>query len=141
MPHRVDLIRPCTAPSETRDAAACGTVHCSVSAGRSGDMLLAPLLVLTLASNDAIHDARVMVKRLAYEHFVDWARKHPDELCPRSVDDVLAYADFDRDPWGSEFRMYCGDDVPEPARRDFVAFSSAGPDRAHGTVDDVQSWE
>ena len=42
-----------------------------------------------------------------------------------------------KDPWGKDFILKC----PGSNDTDGADVSSAGPDKAEGTADDVKSWE
>ena len=60
--------------------------------------------------------------------------------CPRSLDELVAQKYLQKgmkDPWGKDFIMRC----PGTNDTDGADVSSAGPDKAEGTADDVKSWE
>ena len=60
--------------------------------------------------------------------------------CPRSLDELVAQKYLQKgmkDPWGKDFVMRC----PGTNDTDGADVSSAGPDKAEGTADDVKSWE
>ena len=60
--------------------------------------------------------------------------------CPRSLDELVAQKYLQKgmkDPWGKDFIMRC----PGTNDTDGADVSSAGPDKAEGTADDIKSWE
>jgi general secretion pathway protein G len=60
--------------------------------------------------------------------------------CPRSLDELVAQKYLQKgmkDPWGKDFILRC----PGTNDTDGADVSSAGPDKAEGTADDVKSWE
>ena len=86
---------------------------------------------------------KAIVKKYAYEGFVDWARKNPTKGCPGTIDEiseVMARADS-KDVWGRQLIMFCGDNLPPAAAKDGFAVMSLGPDGQQGTKDDLKSWE
>ncbi|HTR50766.1 MAG TPA: hypothetical protein VMJ10_08680 [Kofleriaceae bacterium] len=84
--------------------------------------------------------AEITVRELATEAYPMWSRDHASEECPRSLGDLASYrTDRDlRDPWGHEYRMYCGSNLPAGAIG--FAVSSDGEDGIEGTADDIKSW-
>jgi hypothetical protein len=87
--------------------------------------------------------ARVRIQQLVHEGYLLWTTRHADTPCPTSLDEIAAMTSSrgTRDPWDTPLQMYCGADLPEPARAHGFAVSSAGADRTHGTADDVRSWD
>lgn len=75
--------------------------------------------------------------RLAHIKWSRWS----GTPCPDSVLALERYADgsVDRDGWGNQVKILCGDDVPREAGAPF-AVVSAGPDGRFGTRDDINSW-
>jgi general secretion pathway protein G len=60
--------------------------------------------------------------------------------CPRSLDELVSQKYLKKglkDPWGKDFIYRC----PGTNDTDGADVSSAGPDKAEGTADDVKSWE
>jgi general secretion pathway protein G len=61
--------------------------------------------------------------------------------CPKGLDDLVAQKYVARasakDPWGKEFTLRC----PGQNDTDGADITSAGPDKADGTADDIKSWE
>ncbi|MEA2698839.1 MAG: ral secretion pathway protein [Myxococcales bacterium] len=60
--------------------------------------------------------------------------------CPRSLEELVAQKYLQKgmkDPWGKDFILRC----PGTNDTDGADVSSAGPDKAEGTADDVKSWE
>jgi hypothetical protein len=86
--------------------------------------------------------AKMTVQKIAFEAYPQWAATHPDKACPASIDDLkdaLGSETSLTDPWGHPYKMLCGANLPKGARG--FAVSSAGPDGADGTADDIKSWE
>lgn len=61
--------------------------------------------------------------------------QHANGTCPSSIAWVT-WGVTKVDPWGQGFRLHCGPHLPGA-----VAVSSAGPDRRHGTADDLYSHQ
>jgi general secretion pathway protein G len=60
--------------------------------------------------------------------------------CPRSIEELVAQKYLQKgmkDPWGKDFILKC----PGTNDTDGADVSSAGPDKAEGTADDIKSWE
>ncbi len=87
--------------------------------------------------------ARTVSKQLANEAYTMWARNNPSKGCPAGWEELIKdeYTNLKeaKDPWGNEYVMYCGENVPEGARG--FAVMSAGADGKSGTDDDIKSWE
>jgi prepilin-type N-terminal cleavage/methylation domain-containing protein len=86
---------------------------------------------------------KAIVKKYVYEGFVDWARKNPTKGCPGSLMEVaeeMGRPDS-KDAWGRELIMFCGDNLPPGATKDFFAVMSVGADGQPNTKDDIKSWE
>ena len=68
-----------------------------------------------------------------------WALK-ASETCPSGLADLQNYRNKkgDKDPWGQDWTMKCGDQAPEGV--DFGVVS-VGPDKKEGTEDDIKSWD
>ena len=81
--------------------------------------------------------ARMAVKMYADRDYVQWAMTHR-EPCPGSIVELAGTPDV-QDPWGNDYRMYCGPTAPTPA----IAFGAAslGEDEHENTRDDIRSWE
>ncbi len=77
-------------------------------------------------------EARYVVKRYALEAFPAWVVEHPDTACPRLLAELNPYAGRGDtvDPWGLPYQHFC------PTSTTFRVMS-AGPDRIHGTYDDI----
>jgi general secretion pathway protein G len=61
--------------------------------------------------------------------------------CPKSMEELVGQKYIAKpaakDPWGKEYTMRC----PGTHDTDVPDVSSAGPDKADGTADDIKSWE
>jgi eukaryotic-like serine/threonine-protein kinase len=71
--------------------------------------------------------------KVVLAQFAAWARTHAGAPCP-DADDLGAPVN---DPWGRPIAVTCTD---QPANHTIGAIS-AGPDGAHGTSDDIASWQ
>ena len=93
---------------------------------------------------DSFKKARTKTARLMTQDYVSaygrWVADNPSESCPDGLADLKEYRNKkdDKDPWGNEFVMLCGDDAPEDV--DFGVMSM-GADGKDGTDDDVHSWD
>jgi len=89
------------------------------------------------------HDSERRIARLAVHQYADqdypaWEVEHPGAQCPENLAAISKSPDGDVDPWGTDYKMYCGTTAP----RDDVAFGAAsfGEDRREATTDDIRSW-
>ena len=85
--------------------------------------------------------ARATGEKFAFEAYPSWALAHPERACPDGLEDLNEYMNNRdiRDPWGHDFVMRCGRDLPAGARG--IAILSAGEDGELGTCDDIESWD
>lgn len=83
---------------------------------------------------------KILVDKFAGQGYVQW-QLQSGENCPNSLDDVAKYVGKKdaKDPYKTPMQMVCGEDAPEDANGFGVV--SAGPDKKHGTSDDIKSWE
>jgi type II secretory pathway pseudopilin PulG len=81
--------------------------------------------------------ARLAVKGYAERDFPQWSLAH-HERCPGSLVEVAGSPDIE-DPWGTDYKMYCGATAPKQD----VAFGAAsfGEDKQENTPDDIRSWD
>ncbi|MFN0248047.1 MAG: hypothetical protein ACKV2T_14245 [Kofleriaceae bacterium] len=79
-----------------------------------------------------INAAREIARRYAIEGFPAWVVTHPDGPCPPQLAELNVFVDRidTSDPWGLPFQSYCH------SGNTFLVVS-AGPDRTHGTYDDI----
>lgn len=84
--------------------------------------------------------AGATVKKYAYEAYPSWAQAHPDKSCPEKLESLNEYMNNKdiKDPWGQEYKMFCGPNLPAGAKG--LAVMSYGEDQKEGTGDDVKSW-
>jgi prepilin-type N-terminal cleavage/methylation domain-containing protein len=84
--------------------------------------------------------AKATVTKFAYEAYPSWSAAHPDKPCPDKLEDLNAYMNNHdlTDPWGGQFKMLCGQDLPTGAKG--IALVSPGEDAKEGTADDIRSW-
>ena len=85
--------------------------------------------------------AAMAVQKYAYEAYPQWSAAHPSMACPNGLLDLNEYTNAKdlKDPWGNDFKMYCGQQLPPGAKG--IAVLSFGPDGKEGTPDDIKSWE
>lgn len=83
--------------------------------------------------------ARLAVHRYADQDYPAWLVEHPGAQCPDKLGAISHTGSDDVDPWGTDYKMYCGASAP----RDDVAFGAAsfGEDRRESTPDDIRSWQ
>lgn len=86
--------------------------------------------------------AKAIAKQLAYDAYTQWDANNPGKGCPQSLEELLKYTNKNdiKDPWGSEYIMYCGDNLPPGVKGGFGVLSK-GDDKQLGTEDDIKSWE
>lgn len=97
--------------------------------------------VMRMFSKSKDDIAQLTVKKYAYEAFGEWSQAHPDKACPDKLEDLSQYMDSkdSKDPWGNQYKMFCGQNLPAGAKSGLAVMSS-GPDGKDGTEDDVKSW-
>ena len=96
--------------------------------------------VMKMFGESKVDIARLTVTKFANEAFPQWSRSHPDKGCPDKIEELSEYMDKKdtKDPWGSDYKMYCPPNLPTGARG--IAILSPGPDGKEGTDDDIKSW-
>lgn len=79
--------------------------------------------------------ARATAKKAAYEAYPSWRRAHPDQTCPRTIDELLPWMNLKTlvDPWGSRYVLACTDFE--------ILIASPGPDGALHSADDIWSYD
>jgi prepilin-type N-terminal cleavage/methylation domain-containing protein len=103
-------------------------------------LVMGLVIVPTVIKNKDAADrevAKLAVQRYAEQDYPRWTLVHRDAACPDSLADLSGKSDND-DPWGVDYKMYCGTSAPAQD----VAFGAAsfGPDRRENTSDDIRSW-
>ena len=85
--------------------------------------------------------AKLQVKKFAIEALPMWQSSHPGKSCPEKLEDLNEWADSKdgKDPWGTEYKMFCGNEAPAGAKG--MGIQSAGEDMKWDTSDDVKSWD
>ncbi|MFT3692150.1 MAG: prepilin-type N-terminal cleavage/methylation domain-containing protein [Kofleriaceae bacterium] len=100
--------------------------------------------VMKLFGESKVHIAEDTVKKYAYEAYPSWSQAHPDKSCPAALSDLNEYMNSKdtKDPWGNEYKMYCGASLPAGAKG--LAVKSLGENgKEDGPApqgDDVISW-
>ncbi len=96
--------------------------------------VIAPLPPPTPAPMPADPDAAIAAHmKLVLGSFTHWATSHKGDLCP----DLATIVGPPADPWGRPVVLTC---IDQPADQ-IVGATSAGPDGAMGTADDISSWQ
>ena len=98
--------------------------------------------VMAMFSDSKEEIAKLDIKRYADEAYPLWARQNPTKACPGALLDLNEFTNKGKsigDPWGTDYVMLCGQNLPPGARG--IAVVSAGPDKSPNTGDDIRSWE
>ena len=97
--------------------------------------------VMRMFGESKVDIARATTKKYAFEAYPSWSAAHPDKSCPDKLEDLNEYMNNKdvKDPWGGQFKMLCGQNLPAGAKG--MAVMSPGEDGKEGTTDDVKSWE
>jgi type II secretory pathway pseudopilin PulG len=94
--------------------------------------------------NARLQTAKLAVDKFAYDLYPRWALTSHKE-CPDSLLEVAEAVGRGRrdleDPWGNDYRGYCGAGQLPPEAKGGLAASSDGPDETHRTADDITSWD
>jgi hypothetical protein len=79
-----------------------------------------------------IASAREVAKKYAFEGFPAWVVSNPEYPCPQRLAELDTFVGRSDtiDPWGLPFQSYCHSG-------NTFRVVSAGPDRTHGTYDDI----
>ena len=98
--------------------------------------------VMALFGESKVKIARMTAQKYANEAYPQWSTTHQDKACPDKLEDLNDYMNNKdiKDPWGNNFKMMCGQNLPAGAKGG-LAVMSAGPDGKEGTEDDIKSWE
>jgi general secretion pathway protein G len=98
--------------------------------------------VMSAFGDAKVKTAKAVMKQLSYEAYPRWSADNPSKACPQSLDELLKYMNKQdiKDPWGNDYVMHCGDNVPQGVKGGFAVLSY-GPDGRQGSDDDLRSWE
>lgn len=104
--------------------------------------LVGPRVFKALSSSKG-EVAKNMVKKLAFDAYPSWlTQKVGAKGCPTMADLTEFMNSKDtKDPWGEEYVLKCGGDLPAGVDPGAIAVYSKGPDGKDGTGDDIKSWE
>lgn len=96
--------------------------------------------VMKMFGESKVHIAQMTVTKYANEAYPSWSQSHSDKSCPAQLTDLNEYMNNKdvKDPWGNDYKMYCGQNLPNGAKG--LAVMSNGEDGKEGTSDDVKSW-
>ncbi|CAN5661715.1 GspG family T2SS major pseudopilin variant XcpT [soil metagenome] len=96
--------------------------------------------VMKMFGESKVHIAQMTVVKYANEAYPSWSQSHSDKSCPAQLTDLNEYMNNKdvKDPWGNDYKMYCGQNLPNGAKG--LAVISNGEDGKEGTTDDVKSW-
>ena len=97
--------------------------------------------VMKMFGESRVDIAKMTVNKFANEAYPHWASEHPGKACPDSLAELNEYMNGKdtKDPWGSEYKMFCGSTLPQGAKG--LAVQSLGEDQKEGTCDDIKSWD
>ena len=97
--------------------------------------------VMKMFGQSRVDIAKMTVNKYANEAYPHWASEHPGKSCPDSLQELNEYMNNKdtKDPWGGEYKMYCGASLPPGAKG--LAVMSNGEDQKEGTTDDIKSWD
>jgi hypothetical protein len=98
-------------------------------------MVVVPRVMTGFATESKSEVSTLMVRKLAFEAFPQWASVHHMDSCPASLDDLAIYTNdiSTLDAWGKPLEMKCG-----PWIRG-IYVRSAGEDGQFDTPDDITS--
>lgn len=83
--------------------------------------------------------ARSTVRKFAFEAYPQWSARPGARGCPAITDLTEWMNNKDtKDPWGNEYVVKCGGDLPQGTNFGVMSF---GPDGKDGTGDDLKSWD
>ena len=62
--------------------------------------------------------AKATVQKYAYDAYPQWSSAHPDKQCPEKLEDLNEYMNNKdiKDPWGNNYKMMCGSQLPAGAK-------------------------
>lgn len=132
---------PTVRPRGWELGAARGRIVALIAAGGfllvSAGVIYGPRTIRCSFGSDPESKAVRSVKMFAFEAFPSWGLAHHDRRCPEQLEELLEWMNNKdiTDPWGRDYRFRC---TSGALRTSFVVWS-AGPDRQHGTDDDIRS--
>lgn len=90
--------------------------------------------------------AKLAVDKIANDDYPKWSLQNSEKGCPDSLAELAKYIGKDekeymKDPWGTEYKFYCGADVPAGTQKGSIAVQSYGEDKQPDTGDDIASWK
>ena len=97
--------------------------------------------VMKMFGSSKVDIAKATLQKYAYEAYPQWSQANPSKACPDKLEDLNEFMNNKdiKDPWGQQYKMYCGQTLPPGAKG--LAVSSSGEDQKEGTNDDLKSWE
>ncbi len=104
--------------------------------------LVGPRVFKALSSSKG-EVAKNIVKKLAFDAYPSWLTQKPGAKgCP-TMSDLTEFMNSKdtKDPWGEDYVIKCGGDLPAGVDAGSIAVYSKGPDKKDGTGDDIKSWE
>jgi general secretion pathway protein G len=83
--------------------------------------------------------AKATVKKYAFEAYTQWSMRN--QGCPADLGVLNEYMNNKdtKDPWGNDYVMLCGDQLPAGAKG--IGVFSIGEDAKPNTDDDIKSWD
>lgn len=97
--------------------------------------------VMNAFSGSKVDVAKLTIKKYADEAYPQWSMRNTGKRCPDNLGELNEYMNNKdtKDPWGADFQMLCGDQMPPGAKG--IAIFSMGEDGKPNTADDIKSWE
>ena len=97
--------------------------------------------VMKMFGQSRVDIAKMTVSKYVNEAYPHWSSEHPGKACPDSLLELNEYMNSKdtHDPWGTDYKMMCGQTLPPGARG--LAVMSNGEDQKEGTSDDIRSWD
>jgi len=97
--------------------------------------------VMKMFGQSKVEIAQMTVKKYVDEAYPSWAMAHTGKECPDNLQELNEFMNSKdtKDPWGSEYKMMCGQQLPQGAHG--LAVMSNGEDMKEGTADDIHSWD
>ena len=98
--------------------------------------------VLKMFGESKTEVGRTVAQDFAFSAYTQWSAAHPGKRCPGSLTELLDFSNKKdtKDPWGTEYRMLCGENAPAGAKGG-MGVQAAGEDGKFDTSDDLRSWE
>jgi prepilin-type N-terminal cleavage/methylation domain-containing protein len=96
--------------------------------------------VMKMFGKSKVDIATLTASKYVNEAYPQWSSVHSDKACPDKLEDLNEYMNNKdiKDPWGNNYKMFCGANLPAGAKG--LAVMSSGEDGKEGSEDDIKSW-